>query len=41
MGANEHTIAFDSGETVAVKLKASTSTVKGDEMDLMDPPPHP
>jgi len=42
MGANEHTIAFDSGETVAVKLQKKTEwTVKEHEMDAMDPPPEP
>ena len=37
-GANEHTIAFDSGETAAVKLKQEEWTVKEAEMDAMDPP---
>ena len=49
MGANEHTIAFDSGETVAVKLQGDVGwavesaeewTVKEAEMDAMDPPLH-
>ena len=36
IGANEHTIAFDSGETVAVKLKKGKWTVREDEMDEME-----
>ena len=32
-GANEHTIAFDSGETATVKLKEVEWTVKENEMD--------
>ncbi len=36
-GANEHTIAFDSGETAVVKLKKDEWTVKEDEMGAMDP----
>ena len=35
-GANKHTIAFDSGETVAVKLKKGKWTVRETEMDAMD-----
>ena len=38
-GANEHTIAFDSGETSVVNLKKETWTVKAAEMDAMDTPP--
>eukprot|EP01045_Picozoa_sp_COSAG04_P017567 COSAG04_NODE_1563_length_6327_cov_5.968690_3_plen_326_part_00 len=46
-GANEHTIAFDSGETATIRLRAggccSSSvaewTAKEAEMDAMDPPP--
>eukprot|EP01045_Picozoa_sp_COSAG04_P013817 COSAG04_NODE_1000_length_8841_cov_5.219973_2_plen_373_part_00 len=38
IGANEHTIAFDSGETVTLKLKKETWTVNEAEMDAMDPP---
>eukprot|EP01045_Picozoa_sp_COSAG04_P010789 COSAG04_NODE_670_length_11367_cov_62.932109_6_plen_1225_part_00 len=38
LGANEHTIAFDSGETATLKLKTEEWTVKEDEMDAMDPP---
>ena len=45
-GANDHTIAFDSGETVPIRLRAggccSSSgvewAVKEAEMDAMDPP---
>ena len=40
-GANEHTIAFDSGETVVVKLMQEEWTVKETDMDAMDPPPRP
>eukprot|EP01045_Picozoa_sp_COSAG04_P031464 COSAG04_NODE_5830_length_1481_cov_1.657742_1_plen_258_part_01 len=38
IGANEHTIAFDSGETVVVNLKKERWTVKEAKMDTMDPP---
>ena len=34
-GANEHTIAFDSGETVAVKLQNEQFTVREDQMRLL------
>eukprot|EP01045_Picozoa_sp_COSAG04_P028318 COSAG04_NODE_4362_length_2137_cov_1.555937_2_plen_498_part_01 len=46
IGANQHTITFDSGETVAVKLQGDVGwavesaeewTVKESEMDTMDP----
>ena len=37
-GANEHTIAFDSGETAVVNLKEVDWTVKESEMDAMVPP---
>ena len=35
-GANEHTIAFDSGETVTLTLKGRRWTVKEAEMDAME-----
>ena len=38
IGANEHTIAFDSGETVVVKLKQVEWTVFKSYMDTLDPP---
>ena len=38
LGANEHTIAFDSGGTQVVKLREVEWTVKEAEMDAMDPP---
>eukprot|EP01045_Picozoa_sp_COSAG04_P016995 COSAG04_NODE_1469_length_6591_cov_5.515404_1_plen_1253_part_00 len=38
VGANEHTIAFDSGETATLKLKNEEWTVKENDMDAMDPP---
>ena len=39
--ANEHTIAFDSGETVALNLREEEWTVNEAEMQAMDLPSAP
>ena len=37
IGANEHTIAFDSGETEVIKLKNEMWALGKREMDVRDP----